>query len=92
MGWCSPGEFLTPLLLFRVNASRNDSEVFLQLRQPRDELVDLLFDIFVFLGHHKIAGGSGIERPYFVMFDECVDPAQSRLEWREPIRRFLRDI
>ena len=54
--WCSPGEIFAPLLLFRIGARRDDSEVFFQLRQQRDELLDLLLDIFVLLGGVNVGG------------------------------------
>ena len=49
-------EIFAPLLLFRIGARRDDSEVFFQLRQQRDELLDLLLDIFVLLGGVNIRG------------------------------------
>ena len=44
--WSSPGEIFTPFLLLRINARGDRSEGFFQLRQQRDELFDLLLDIF----------------------------------------------
>ena len=48
--WDSPGEIFPPLPLLRINARRDHGEVFFQLRHQRDQLLDLLLDIFVLLG------------------------------------------
>ena len=51
--WDSPGEFLAPPLLLRIEVSFTDGEIIHQLRQPRNELVDFLLNIFVLLGDCK---------------------------------------
>ena len=54
--WSSPGEIFAPLLLLRINARGDNSEVLFQVRQQRGELLDLLFDIFVLLGGVNVRG------------------------------------
>ena len=83
--WSSPGEIFALLPLLRINARRDDSEVFFQLRQQRDELLDLLLDIFVLLRGVNVRGKCADSWPYFVMIDERADTAQSRLERGESI-------
>ena len=54
--WSSPGEIFAPLLLLRINVRRDDSEVLFQVLQQRDQLLDLLLDIFVLLGGVDVRG------------------------------------
>ena len=54
--WSSPGEIFASFLLLGINARRDDSEIFFQLLQQRDELLDLLLDVFVLLGDVNVRG------------------------------------
>ena len=89
--WHLPGEFLTPLLLLVVNVNRRESEDIFQFCQPWDELIDLLLDVFVFLGDGELLAQQS-EQPYFVMFNDCIDTTQGGLERGKRIRRLLCDV
>ena len=85
-----PGQFFASSCFLRVSINSCRSDALFEPVQLGFETLDLLLDIFEFLGPYVsiVRDGNSLEE-YLIMFDERVHPAKGRLERREPVSGLL---